>query len=213
MTTRNPAMQDIRSRTRELMRAELASAAVELFVERGFNNVTIEDIAAAAGVSRRTFFRYFPTKEDAVVGQSESQSFDIAAALEERPEDEPVWDSLRMAACAVLQRISDDPDGSLRIYQMLEATPDLQAARGVKHRKRQELLHPVVRQRLLAQGVVSRARADMAASALLGAAMSCYDTALRTWSASDGKRNAIAVLDSVMALVGELTTVSLSQAR
>ena len=143
-------------------------------------------------------------------GQLESLSFDIAAALDARPADEAVWDSLRASAYTSLQRIGNNPEGNLRVYQMLEATPALQAARSAKHRKRQELLQPLVRQRLLAQGVVSRAKADMGASALIGAAMSCYDTALQTWSASGGKRDAIGVLDTVMGLVGDLTSRSVS---
>ena len=58
----------LRSRVRRAMRAEVAAAALELFITQGFDNTTIDQIAAAAGMSRSSFFRYFPTKEDTVLG-------------------------------------------------------------------------------------------------------------------------------------------------
>ncbi|XVV15628.1 TetR family transcriptional regulator [Actinoplanes sp. CA-131856] len=62
------ATNDLRERRRLATQAEIEAAALELFGERGSERTTVEDIAAAAGVSQRTFFRYFPTKEDAALG-------------------------------------------------------------------------------------------------------------------------------------------------
>ena len=62
----------LRERRRRTTLAEIEAAAFELFAEKGSEHTTVDDIAAAAGVSPRTFFRYFPTKEDAVLGVKRS---------------------------------------------------------------------------------------------------------------------------------------------
>lgn len=61
---------DLRERRRRATRAEIEAVALDLFAERGSERTTVGDIAAAAGVSQRTFFRLFPTKEDAAFDAS-----------------------------------------------------------------------------------------------------------------------------------------------
>src|SRR5579884_1229292 len=62
-----PESQSLRERNKARARAEIADAALRLFSDRGFEAVTVDEIVSAAGVSRRTFFRYFETKEDALL--------------------------------------------------------------------------------------------------------------------------------------------------
>src|SRR6266511_6256504 len=85
----------VRERTRRAVRDELTQLAKELFVEKGYDQTTIDDLAAAAGMSKRTFFRYFASKEELIVGKYEILGEQLAEDLAARPADEPLWDSLR----------------------------------------------------------------------------------------------------------------------
>jgi AcrR family transcriptional regulator len=78
-------------------RESLQRIAVDLFASRGFENVRISEIAAAAGVSERTFYRHFPTKEAVLFQDYQRRLTWLAAALEVRPDSEPVLDSIRVA--------------------------------------------------------------------------------------------------------------------
>lgn len=78
-------------------RATLQRIALEQFAERGFDDVKIGEIAAAAGVSERTFYRYFPTKEAVLFQDYQRRLTWLAAALDMRPSSEPILESIRVA--------------------------------------------------------------------------------------------------------------------
>src|SRR5207247_3413148 len=80
----------VRERTRRAVRSELAQLAADLFVEKGYDETTIDDLAAAAGMSKRTFFRYFASKEELVVGKYEILGEQLAEDLAARPAGEPI---------------------------------------------------------------------------------------------------------------------------
>ena len=74
--------------------------ARELFAERGFDATTVEDIAAAAGIGRRTFFRYFASKNDVVWGDFDRGLADLRARLAAADRDQPLLDALREGVLA-----------------------------------------------------------------------------------------------------------------
>ncbi|EOD66385.1 TetR family transcriptional regulator [Amycolatopsis vancoresmycina] len=88
----------LRERKKRETRIALSWAAIRLTVERGFDNVRIEDIAAEAGVSTRTFSNYFGSKGEAIVAREHDRARAIAAALRERPAGEPIWEAITQAA-------------------------------------------------------------------------------------------------------------------
>lgn len=103
------ARTSTRDIARAAVRAELAQVAFELFRREGFENVTVNDLAAAAGVSRSTFLRYFSTKEDAVLDAVDAQGGRIADALRARPAGEDDWTALRHALDTVVEHHRQDP--------------------------------------------------------------------------------------------------------
>lgn len=98
----------LRDRKKQQTRRQLQAAALDLFACRGFDHVTVEEIAAACDVSRATVFRYFPTKEDLVVGGEPERLAELREAFEKRPRREPVFESVRHALVAVAGRYEHD---------------------------------------------------------------------------------------------------------
>jgi TetR/AcrR family transcriptional regulator, regulator of mycofactocin system len=84
-------------RRRVTSRGELEQVAFELFAANGFELTTVDDIAAAAGIGRRTFFRYFPSKNDVPWGMFEVELERMRARLKECPRDVPLMDAIRVA--------------------------------------------------------------------------------------------------------------------
>ena len=89
------------------VRRELVGAAARLFDERGYDDTTVDDIAAAAGVGRRTFFRYFRSKEDAISPDHESALARVAEVFAGAHPDEP-------AASLVLRAFGRTNGGTVR---------------------------------------------------------------------------------------------------
>lgn len=101
MDTEKSTPAGLRERKKEQTRTALSWAAIRLAVERGLENVRVEDIAAEVGVSSRTFNNYFASKAEAIAGRHLDRTRKIGEELRARPADEPLWDSL--AAAVVTQ--------------------------------------------------------------------------------------------------------------
>ena len=75
----------IRERTRRLAQTELTTVAQDLFLEHGYEQTTVDQIAAAAGMSKRTFFRYFPSKDDLVIDRKSTRLNSSHSAVSRMP--------------------------------------------------------------------------------------------------------------------------------
>ncbi|MEX7471508.1 TetR family transcriptional regulator [Mycobacterium adipatum] len=115
----------LRERKKREMRARLSAIALRLAVDRGVAAVRTEDIAAAAGVSPRTFNNYFPSKEAAIVGVAAIRTDVFCAALRARPAEEPLHEALREAALALF---TDEPDRDwMARSRLIRSEPSLYA--------------------------------------------------------------------------------------
>ncbi|GAA3185629.1 TetR family transcriptional regulator [Nonomuraea roseoviolacea subsp. carminata] len=100
----------LRERKKRETRIALSWAAIQLTVERGWDNVRVEDIAAAAGVSPRTFNNYFSSKGEAIAARHVERAHAIAAELRAQPADKPLWDAITDAALSQFA-LGLDPQG------------------------------------------------------------------------------------------------------
>ena len=125
----------LRERKKAMTRLALEDAALELFATKGFDHTTVDEIADACNVSRRTFFRYFASKEDIFSGDKDdhdAQMFELIAA---RPADEPALVSLRVAVLAMAADLATDRSRLVAKAQIINETPSLRSA-GLDHEQR-----------------------------------------------------------------------------
>jgi AcrR family transcriptional regulator len=100
----------LRERKRRETRVALSTAAIRLCIERGWDQVTVSDIAAAANVSPRTFRNYFSTKAEAVAAGHLERMLRVADGLRARPAAEPLWTAIAHAAAAQFERPAPTSD-------------------------------------------------------------------------------------------------------
>ncbi len=181
------------------MRAEVSEIAFRLFAEQGFDNTTVEQIAAEAGLSRTTFFRYFGTKEELVLGKMNEFGHEVAAALAARPESERPWEALRRAFDLISEPQSDNPQPLTNWMQLFSDACALTTRQWEKTQGWQSILAPEISRRL---GGHTNPLSDLRAQVLVASAISCLDAAADAWMA-DGKTPLPVLLDQAMSTLGE----------
>ncbi|MCP3403538.1 TetR/AcrR family transcriptional regulator [Bradyrhizobium sp. CCGB20] len=144
---KSPDGPGLRQRKLQETRERLTRGAMALFLERGFEATTIDDIAAAADVSRRSFFHYFASKEDVVAAWQEGAASALVAEVVARPADESMLTAAENAIAAAVRRI--DPAEAAAMSRLKRDNPALQARDQLKYEKLE---------RALAEGLSQRAR-------------------------------------------------------
>ncbi|MFF4160271.1 TetR family transcriptional regulator [Streptomyces sp. NPDC001678] len=186
-------------RKRQLVADELTEAALQLLALKGFDTVTIDEIAATAGVSKRTFFRYFASKEDVVVQFLADMGTDMRTELAARPAEEPPSVALRHAVWVAMAACADDADHSgraLRVVQLILRTPALYARFLERQAQwRTDLAAELAHRRQLspATGLYPLMAAGMALTA--------FDVVLHRWSDSDGAEDPAGLIDEAFAAI------------
>ena len=144
---KSPDGPGLRQRKLQETRERLTRAAMALFLERGFEATTIDDIATAADVSRRSFFHYFASKEDVVAAWQEGAASALVAEVVARPAGETMLTAAENAIAAAVRRI--DPAEAAAMSRLKRDNPALQARDQLKYEKLE---------RALAEGLSQRAK-------------------------------------------------------
>ncbi|MFD5282795.1 TetR family transcriptional regulator [Streptomyces rubrogriseus] len=178
-----PGLRELKKqRTRDL----LLRSALELFTERGYEETTVDDIAEAADVSQRTFFRYFASKEDAAFFVARLAESHFVQAVLARPPEEAPLDALRRALAESWSTIGEAVEQlvplelHMRFYRVIESTPALLAAH---LRRATELEEEIARVVAVREGLdVDGDPRPRVVVAVFGAVMRVTE---RIWSARD----------------------------
>ena len=184
----------LRERKKEETRWAVHEAAMRLAVERGFDTLTVDAIAQAAGISRRTFSNYFTSKEEALLYKGERRTAGLVHALRGRPTHENAWTALRAAVReAYAPSLGTDREWAQRTH-LVRTHPSLLA---------RQLAHQYALARDLAQALEGRPLpAGMTRPVLLVAVvLPALRTAVEEWIDIDDDRS---MLDSIEQSLDEI---------
>lgn len=170
-------MSGLRERKKAETRRSIQEHALRLFLEKGYDHTTVEEIAAAAGVSHMTFFRYFPSKPAVV----EADDYDpmIAEMIRNRPADEPPLTAIHRALTEALRAMSADEMSTVHTRtRLIQSVPALRAGRF-------EALQAT--RALFAEAIAGRGDlTPFEREVIGGVALTAVTVALQHWAAGDG---------------------------
>jgi TetR/AcrR family transcriptional regulator, regulator of mycofactocin system len=152
---------------------ELADLGLRLFVERGFDETTVDDIAAEAGIARRTFFAYYPSKNDVVYGDFGGLLEAMRSHLFATPPDVPLLDAVREAVVAFNRIDPSAAEAHRARMRLILHTPALQAHSTLRYAAWRGVVADFAADRLGCD--VRGLEPQLIAHTALGAAMAAYE--------------------------------------
>lgn len=179
----------LRERKKSATRAALRRSAVALVAQRGLAAVTIEEIAAGADVSTRTFFNYFASKEDAVTGADPALVEEMVVALAARPADERPAEAMRAALLGVMASVEADHRDLLDGLRVVRSDPHLLAHHASKWAETERRL---VEALALRRG--TDAATDRYAALVVAVTLAASRVATLSWCDQEGRASLAAEL-------------------
>ncbi|WP_078955172.1 TetR family transcriptional regulator [Streptomyces griseus] len=185
------------------MRRELAAAAMELFATKGYEATTVDEIAAAAGVARRTFFRHFRSKEEAIFPDHDDTLVRAEAVLNAAPPHEHPLDTVCRGIKEVMKMYAGAPAISVARYRLTREVPTLREREIASVARYERLFTRYLLghfdERDHHDGNDDPLLAEVAASAVVTA----HNHVLRRWLRAGGQGDVEAQLDHAFAIVRE----------
>jgi AcrR family transcriptional regulator len=193
----------LRQRTRDAVREQIAAVALVMFDEQGFDETTVDQIASAVDISPRSFFRYFRSKEDVVLGDPMLYGEPVRQRFVQALETMPVWEALRAGFEAVVETSESNPEWILRVTRVMISTPSLRARNTEKHLAWMTVLVPLVAAALTG----SEVEREYHARAITLCALTCLDVSLAELVHRGGAVTTRALLDEAFRLLRPTTLV------
>jgi AcrR family transcriptional regulator len=166
----------LRERKKEATRQGLHEAALRLAAEHGPDRVTIDDIADAAGVSRRTFSNYFGSKEEALLYRDQERLRMLLDLIEARPARESAWTALTRGAFELYERLGHRDPGWLAETRLVRQHPSLAGYQVAAYAALERDLAEQIASRQTTQDPYARLRAQLMAAAYLSALRIAWQT-------------------------------------
>jgi AcrR family transcriptional regulator len=186
----------LRERKKLRTRAQLTEAALRLFSERGFDATTIEDIVEEVEVSPRTFFRYFDSKEDVVIGFFDDLGKELRAMLAARPPEESPFTAIRRALGSLVDLYTAQANRVIAAKRLAHDTPAIRARLLDKHARWENGV---------AEELAARLGADLdddpRPRLIAAVALAAFSTAVTKWVDSSGRQDLPALLDGALEAV------------
>jgi AcrR family transcriptional regulator len=185
----------LRERKKQATREALTRAALELFVDRGYDETTLDEIAEAAGVSTRTIFAYFPSKEDILFCTMGTMRDALATALADRPVG---TDALAALRDFILSSAHEKTELDYKLGQVVAADPTLASHKRARIAELQEVLAAAIADDL---GVGPDDLRPQVAAASLTAAFEVLERQDRRLSKAPTSKEIAAAIDPVISFV------------
>jgi AcrR family transcriptional regulator len=198
VTDPTPDGLDARSRRRRRFRHDAQAVALEMFTERGYEDVTMAEIAAALDVSERTLFRYFPSKESLLDPAHEELVERLVAELGARPSSEPAFVAVRQALRAVGDDMDQDRASFVARMAIVDASPALQAHLLRRQSELEDAIAEVVASRTGLTDVD-----DLRPRLVAASAVAALRVAVERWVASDSDDDLLTVLERALDLLAQ----------
>ncbi|WP_017199331.1 TetR family transcriptional regulator [Arthrobacter sp. M2012083] len=177
-TTAEPATPSRRELNKAATRSSIASAALDLLRSNGSGNFTVEDIAASAGVSRRTFFNYFPSLEAALASVADGFMDHALEQFRLRPADESILESAQAALMALADPMSVAP-----MAELFSLTQDNRQLARSELEAWEHCTEQIID---AARGRLGTGISELYLHALAGSVISCGKAAMTVWFAEHG---------------------------
>jgi AcrR family transcriptional regulator len=195
----NSAQQEVgwREQKKQRTRDRLVEAAFALFAERGYDNVSTAEIAAQAEVSERTFFRYFPTKEEVIFPEAEEQRRHVDELVANLPDTMSLVEGLREALRTLSHEFEQAKEMQFARAQLVASTPSLQTSVLLREQQWVQSFADAIAARLDLDP-----EADLRPELTAAVIVSAFRVVMSRWIQSGGRGDINQMLDQALAYVG-----------